>query len=103
MVADSRSGTLTQSRSVSSRRCAGHRIETRTGRLPGHSTLQRALRRAPDGLPGISTYTIWTVLRDAGMTFGKDRSWCETGIVVRKRKSGTVAVTDPDATPKKHD
>ena len=65
------------------------------------STLQRALRRAPDGLPGISTYTIWTVLRDAGMTFGKDRSWCETGIVVRKRKSGTVAVTDPDATPKK--
>ena len=65
------------------------------------STLQRALRRAPDGLPGISTYTIWCVLHDAGMTWGKDRTWCETGTVVRKRKSGTVTVTDPDTVPKK--
>jgi len=65
------------------------------------TTLQRALRRAPDGLPAISTYTIWCVLHDAGMTFGKDRSWCETGTVVRKRKSGPVIVTDPDAIPKK--
>src|SRR6266496_2370633 len=27
------------------------------------TTLQRALRRAPDGLPFVSTYTIWCVLR----------------------------------------
>lgn len=65
------------------------------------TTLQGALRRAPDGLPGVSTYTIWCSLHDAGFRWGKDRSWCETGTAVRKRKSGTVTVTDPDATPKK--
>ena len=65
------------------------------------STLQGALRRAPDGLPRVSTYTIWCVLRDAGFTWDKDRSWCETGTAIRKRKSGTVTVIDPDATPKK--
>jgi transposase len=65
------------------------------------TTLQRALRRAPDGLPGVSTYTIWGVLHEAGFRWGQDRSWCETGTAVRKRKSGTVTVTDPDAIPKK--
>jgi transposase len=65
------------------------------------TTLQGALRRAPDGLPGISTYTIWCVLHDAGFTWSKGRSWCEVGTAVRKRTSGTVTVTDPDATPKK--
>jgi len=65
------------------------------------NTLQRALRRAPDGLPAISTYTIWCVLHDAGMTWGKDRTWCETGTVMRKRKSGAVTVTDLDTAPKK--
>jgi transposase len=65
------------------------------------STLQGALRRAPDGLPGVSTYTIWCVLHDAGFTWDRDRSWCETGTAIRKRKSGTVTVTDPDATAKK--
>ncbi len=65
------------------------------------TTLQGALRRAPDGLPQVSTYTIWWVLHDAGFTWTKDRSWCETGRVVRKRKSGTVTVIDPDAAPKK--
>jgi hypothetical protein len=65
------------------------------------STLHGALRRAPDGLSGVSTYTVWCVLRDAGFTWDKDRSWCETGTAVRKRKSGTVVVHDPDASPKK--
>lgn len=65
------------------------------------TTLQRALRRVPDSLPGVSTYTIWCVLHDAGFTWSKDRSWCETGMAVRKRKSGTVTAIDPDATPKK--
>jgi transposase len=63
--------------------------------------LQRALRHAPDGLPAISTYTIWCVLHDAGFVWSKDQSWCETGTVVRKRKSGTVTVIDPDAAAKK--
>lgn len=64
-------------------------------------TLQRALRRAPDGLPTISTATIGCVLHDAGFSWQRDRSWCATGTVVRKRKAGVVSVTDPDAAPKK--
>ena len=65
------------------------------------ATLQRALRRAPDGLPTVSTFTIWCVLHDAGFRWGRDRSWCPTGTAVRKRKSGTVTVSDPDAVAKK--
>lgn len=64
-------------------------------------TLQRALRAAPDGLPRLSTQTIWQVLHDSGITWQRTRSWCETGKVVRKRKSGPVVVIDPDAAPKK--
>jgi transposase len=64
-------------------------------------TLRRALREAEDGLPKVSTYTIWLVLREAGWSWQKDASWCETGKVKRKRKEGVVEVTDPDATPKK--
>jgi transposase len=69
------------------------------------STLQRALRRAPDGLPGVSTYTIWQILKEAGFEWQRTRSWCETGKVKRKkRKSGEVVeVTDPDAQAKKFD
>lgn len=87
------------------------RILERVRRLPDRdadrtgswslTTLQRALRQAPDGLSTVSTYTIWCVLREAGYTWQKDRSWCETGTAVRKRKSGTVMVTDPDALAKK--
>jgi transposase len=65
------------------------------------ATLQRALRQASDGLPTVSTFTIWCVLRDAGLRWGKDRSWCETGTAIRKRKGGTVTVQDPDAVAKK--
>ena len=65
------------------------------------TTLQRALRQAPDGLPEVSTYTIWCVLREAGYTWQQDRSWCETGTAVRKRTSGSVVVHDPDAVAKK--
>lgn len=65
------------------------------------STLQRALRQAPDGLPQVSTYTIWRVLHEAGFRWQKSRSWCETGKVKRKRKAGVVEVTDPDAEAKK--
>jgi len=65
------------------------------------NTLQRALRRASDGLPNVSTYTIWAVLHDAGVTWQRDRTWCQTGEVIRKRKRGEVTVHDPDASPKK--
>jgi transposase len=65
------------------------------------TTLQRALREAPDGLPDVSTYTIWCVLHDAGWTWQKDRTWCNTGTVPRKRKEGVVEVSDPEAEGKK--
>jgi hypothetical protein len=65
------------------------------------TTLQRALRTAPDGLPGVSTQTILQTLWDAGYTWQQNRTWCKTGTVVRKRKAGPVEVTDPDTAPKK--
>jgi hypothetical protein len=65
------------------------------------TTLQRALRGAPDGLPRVSTKTILYTLWDAGYTWQQSRTWCQTGTVVRRRKAGPVTVTDPDAAPKK--
>ena len=61
------------------------------------TTVQRALRRAPDGLPRVSTYTIWCVLSESGWTWQRTRTWCPTGTAVRKRKGGRVTVHDPDA------
>jgi transposase len=65
------------------------------------TTLQRALRRAPDGLPQVSTYVILQVLHQAGYTWQKDRTWCDTGTVQRKRKEGVVTVSDPQALQKR--
>ena len=67
------------------------------------TTLQRALRA---DLPGVSTYTIWCVLRGAGLSWQRGRTWCDTGTSrrLRKRRDGTaevVTVTDPDAEAKK--
>jgi transposase len=64
------------------------------------STLRRALRRAPGGLPGVSEDTVRRVLREAGRRWQRDRSWCETGAAVRQRKAGPATVVDPDAAPK---
>jgi hypothetical protein len=66
------------------------------------TTLQRALRRAPDGLPHVSTATIRAVLWDAGYSWQRDRTWCPTGTARRKRRDGSIVETvDPAATPKK--
>lgn len=65
------------------------------------TTLQRALQRAPDGLPPVSTWTILQTLRAAGYTWQQSRTWCATGTVQRKRKRGTATVTDPDADEKR--
>ena len=88
------------------------RILAEARRVPEHArdgtatwslvTLQRALRRAPDGLPEVSTYTIWWVLRDAGWTWQRTRTWCASGTALRKRKHGAaVTVHDPDAEAKR--
>src|SRR5881398_3902362 len=65
------------------------------------SLLQKALRQADDGLPRVSTYTICRTLHEAGLSWQKSRTWCETGVVMRKRKHGVVRVSDPDALAKK--
>ncbi len=66
------------------------------------TTLQKALQKAPDGLPTISTERIWVILQEAGFRWQKTRTWCETGQVARKRKRGVVMVIDPDAGQKKN-
>ena len=65
------------------------------------STLRKALRSAPDGLPTVSTYTLWQVLHGAGYSHRLTRTWCPTGTALRRRKAGAVVVTDPDAGSKK--
>src|ERR687890_650351 len=64
------------------------------------SLLQRALRQAPDGLPKVSTYTIWRTLHEAGLSWQKSRTWCQTGVAARRRKRGTLTLVDPDAAVK---
>jgi transposase len=88
------------------------RILAEVGRAPDRArdgtatwsltTLRAALRRAADGLPGVSTHTIGRTLHAAGFGWQRSRTWCETGVVLRKRKrDGLVAVTDPDAAAKR--
>jgi transposase len=64
------------------------------------TTLQRALRRQP-GLEKVSRDTISEVLHAAGLTWQRDRTWCETGVSIRKSKHGKRVVVDPDAEAKK--
>jgi transposase len=64
--------------------------------------LRHALRRAADGLPGVSTSTIHAVRQEAGFSWPRTRSWCETGVSNRKRKNGEVVkVVDLAAEPQK--
>jgi transposase len=63
--------------------------------------LRTALRSAPDGLPRVSTFTLWQVLHGAGYSYQRSRSWCPTGTALRRRKAGAAVVTDPDADSKK--
>jgi transposase len=64
-------------------------------------TLKKSLRAAPDGLPKVAISTIWQVLHESGRSYQTSRTWCPTGSALRKRKSGTAVVTDPDAESKK--
>lgn len=94
-------GTVAQDRILAEfRRCPDREQDgTATWSL---TTLQRAVRQAPDGLPQVSTFTILQTLYEAGYTYQHSRSWCHTGTARRKRKRGVVPVSDPDATPKKN-
>jgi transposase len=84
------------------------RIVAEAERVPGRerdgtatwslSTLRTALRHAEDGLPAVSTSTIWHTLHAAGLSWQQRRTWCSTGVVLRKgKRGGTVAASDGDA------
>jgi transposase len=64
------------------------------------TTLQRALRKYPK-LAKISRDTISGILHEAGLTWQRDRTWCETGVSIRAGKYGTKVVIDPDKEAKK--
>ncbi len=64
------------------------------------TTLQRALRRQPE-LERVSRDTISGVLHAAGLTWQRTRTWCDTGVSIRKGKHGQRVVVDPDAEAKK--
>jgi transposase len=70
------------------------------------TTLRRALRRAPAGLPTVSNWTILRVLHAAGYTWQNSRTWCQTGTVTRRRKGSegqpvVVEVNDPQGEEKR--
>ena len=64
------------------------------------TTLQRAVHKQP-GLERISRDTLSGILHAAGLTWQRDRTWCDTGVTIRKGKHGQRAVVDVDAEAKK--
>jgi transposase len=65
------------------------------------STLQRVLRKGPDGLPHVSTFTILHVLHEMGYTWQQSRTRCRTSVTLRKRKDGVVEESYDPYTPQK--
>src|SRR3954467_13273008 len=63
------------------------------------STLERTIRR--EGLSEVGATTIRRVLRDAGSSYQRTRTWCPTGTAQRKRKAGVVQVVDPQTEEKR--
>lgn len=57
------------------------------------SSLQRSLRK--QGMSTVSTHTIF-VLHEAGLSWQRERSWCETGSAWRTRQGIKVLVHAPD-------
>jgi transposase len=62
------------------------------------STLRDALHK--QGLK-VGRTTLYEVLREAGLSWQRSRSWCETGVALRKCKAGVVRVRDADTEAKK--
>lgn len=61
--------------------------------------LERSLRRA--GLSSIGATTIGRILHEDGLSFQRDRTWCDTGTALRVRKDGVYRVHDPQVQRKK--
>jgi hypothetical protein len=65
------------------------------------TTRQRSVRDAPDGLPQISTFTIWHSIHEAGYTWQQNRTWCKTGTTLHQGKDGVEERHDPYTQEKK--
>ncbi len=63
--------------------------------------LEQALRK--ETLPHIGATTIGRILHEEGYRLQRDRTWCDTGYALRKRKDGVYRVHDPHAQKKKSD
>jgi transposase len=61
--------------------------------------LQQRLRET--SFPQVGASTIRRTLQQAGYVYGQSRTWCQTGMVLRKRKAGVVKVHDPKTEEKK--
>jgi transposase len=61
--------------------------------------LAQALRK--EALPHIGATTIGRILHEEGYSLQRDRTWCDTGYALRKRKDGVYRVRDPHAQKKK--
>jgi transposase len=61
--------------------------------------LERTLRKC--ALPHIGATTIGRILHEESYSLQLDRTWCDTGYALRKRKDGVYRVHDPDAQKKK--
>jgi transposase len=61
--------------------------------------LEQALRK--EALPTIGATTIGRILHEEGYSLQEDRTWCDTGYALRKRKDGVYRVRDPHAQKKK--
>ena len=64
------------------------------------TTLQRALRRAPDGLPLVSRFTIWAVLRDAGWRWQRNRRGAPPAPPCASARAAPLPSTTPIPYPK---
>jgi transposase len=61
--------------------------------------LEQALRR--EALPHIGATTVGRILHEEGYSLQRDRTWCDTGYALRKRKDGIYRVRDPRTQKKK--
>lgn len=65
-------------------------------------TLQTALRATEPDLPHLGATTIRRILRPAGYSPQRTRTWCPTGTAQRVRKDGVGTVCDPHTAEKIH-
>jgi transposase len=63
--------------------------------------LEKVLRK--EGLPHIGATTIGRILHEEGYSLQQDRTWCDTGYALRKRKDGVYRVRDPQTQKKNVD